>query len=84
MLRSPRHEKRDKPSDYLKIPDAEEYPYIFQLQNSTLYHDEPIVIDLEVRANLDAFQDSNPEAAWGWFVVSTTKLSEHDFEVLTR
>lgn len=76
--------KRDVPRDHLTIPDAEEYPYIFRLQNPVLHLDEPIVIDQEVRANLDAFEDSDPEAAWGWFVVSTSRLTKHDFEALTR
>jgi hypothetical protein len=79
-----RPEKRDVPSNHLTIPDAEEYPYIFRLRNPVLHLDEPIVIDQEVRANLDAFDDSDPEAAWGWFVVSTSRLTQHDFEALTR
>jgi hypothetical protein len=32
---------------------------------------------------LDAFKKADAEAPWGWFVVSTKILSEHDLELLT-
>lgn len=77
-------EKKETPSNYLSIPDPEEYPYVFDLCNPKLYADNPVIIDQSLRRKLDAFENSDPSAAWGWFVVSTSKVSEHDFEVLTR
>lgn len=79
-----RPEEREHPSDHLSIPDAGDYPYVFHLRDPNLYMDNPVVIDVELRSKLDAFVDSDPEAAWGWFVVSTTELSKADFELLTR
>jgi len=81
---SSRPERKETPSNYLPVPDAEEYPYIFDLCNPSLYADNPVVIDQSLRRKLDAFENSDPSAAWGWFVVSTSKVTEHDFKVLTR
>jgi len=35
--------------------------------------------ELAVRARLDAFQTADPARPWGWFVVTTRRVSEADF-----
>jgi len=67
-----------------RVYHPEKYPWVFRLDNATLYMDEPIVIDAEIRTRLDAFQDRDPNRPWAWFVQATRKISEHDFSVLTR
>ena len=44
---------------------------------------EPVPIDETMRSKLDAFQGRPPAANWAWFVQSTSRLSEHDFRLLT-
>lgn len=72
-----------------KKPDArvihpQEYPYTLHLDEQKLYADEPVVIDVSVRQNLDAFRGRDPEKPWAWFVQATRKITEHDFKSLTR
>jgi hypothetical protein len=77
-------EKKDNPGDHLPTPDADEFPYIFQLRNPVLYLDDPVVIDEDLRAQLDAFEGRDLDKAWSWFVQSSREVSAHDFKVLTR
>ena len=79
-----RPEKKENPEEHLGTPDAEEYPYIFGLRDPKLYLDDPVAIDESVRESLDAFEGRDLSKPWSWFVMSTGKVSEHDFEVLTR
>lgn len=75
-----RPEKQPHP----KVRQPERYPWIFGLDNAKLYLTEPVVIDASLRANLDAFQNRDPNKNWAWFVQSTCRLTEHDFQVLIR
>lgn len=46
--------------------------------------EQPRPITSQVRAQLDAFKGKDPESGkWSWLVQSTSKLSAHDFDVLT-
>jgi len=67
-----------------RVYHPEKYPWVFRLDNATLYIDEPIVIDAEIRTRLDAFRDRDPNRPWAWFVQATRKISEQDFSILTR
>lgn len=63
---------------------SEEYPWVFDLESTQLYLNEPIVIDATVRNQLDAFRGRDPNRSWAWFVQTTRKITEHDFGILTR
>jgi len=71
-----------KPDSRVRRP--EEYPWVFHLDDVHLYLNDPVVIDASVRSRLDAFQGLEPSKPWGWFVVGTRKISEHDFNLLVR
>jgi len=71
-----------KKHDLTRHPDK--YPWLFHLKNQKLYLYSPVIIDTSMRSQLEAFQDIDPNRAWGWFVTSTRKLSENDFRILTR
>ena len=60
------------------------YPWLFGLETPHLYLDEPVVIDVAVRNQLDAFRDRDPNRSWAWFVQATRRISQHDFEILIR
>jgi len=77
-------EKASNPDDHLATPDAQDYPFIFQLRTPTLYLEDPVVIDESLRGRLEAFEGRDLSKSWSWFVQSSRKVSEHDFEVLTR
>ena len=61
-----------------------DYPWIFDLKNPILYLDNPVIIDSDTRARLDAFRGRDPNKGWAWFVQTTRQISENDFKVLTR
>lgn len=42
----------------------------------------PVGLSAEVRASLDAFHGKDPRRPWGWFVQSTSRITEHDFRIL--
>ena len=66
------------------IRHPETYPWLFELQDSQVYLDNPVVIDPDLRSQLAAFRGRDPDKSWAWFVQSTRRLSEHDFRALTR
>lgn len=66
------------------VYNLEEYPWIFRLDNIKLYLDEPIILSVDLRSELDAFKNRNSREAWSWFVLTTRKISEHDFKILTK
>lgn len=44
----------------------------------------PVLIDADLRARLDAFNDKDPTSTrWSWFVQVTREVSENDFKLLT-
>jgi hypothetical protein len=63
---------------------SERYPWVFDLKSPTLYLDNPTVVDADLRAKLDAFEDKDPGDQWAWFVQATRRISRHDFLVLTQ
>lgn len=67
-----------------KIEQPEKYPWVFKLDQPVLYLDRPVVIDAVLRSQLDAFADKDLNKPWAWFVQATRKMTQHDFEVLTR
>lgn len=75
----PARKKEQHPD--LKHPQT--YPWVVDLDQVNLRLDSPIVIDSEIRAQLDKFKGKNPNAAWGWFVQAVGKLTQHDFLLLT-
>ncbi|MCD6236361.1 MAG: EVE domain-containing protein [Thermoplasmata archaeon] len=66
------------------VRHSDQYPWVFKLKDTQLYLDNPVVIDSDVRKKLDAFKGKDLDRSWAWFVQSTHRLSEHDFEMLTR
>src|ERR1022692_33814 len=66
---------------HVRHPDK--YPWAFRVKAPRFFFDAPIVIDASLRSKLDAFKNGDPNAAWGWFVVTTRLLSGHDFLLLT-
>ena len=67
-----------------KIRHPERYPWAFRVDDVHLYPDKPVVINAALRSNLDAFQGRDPNKSWAWFVQATRRISEHDFQILTR
>ncbi|OYD15633.1 hypothetical protein CH330_05210 [candidate division WOR-3 bacterium JGI_Cruoil_03_51_56] len=66
------------------VRDPEKYPWVFNLDSVSLYLDNPVVIDADLRAKLDGFKERDPSKFWAWFVQATRQITEHDFKVLTR
>ena len=75
---------RPKKQPHPSVRNPERYPWVFQLGDAYVYTDTPTVIDAELRSQLDAFRDRDPNGPWAWFVQATHSLSQHDFETLTR
>jgi hypothetical protein len=73
-------EKRPHP----KVRSREIYPWTFKLNSAKLYLDEPVVIDPDLRKNLDAFKGRDAANSWAWFVQATRKITHHDFNLLTQ
>jgi hypothetical protein len=67
-----------------KIHHPKKYPWVFRLDRERLYLDNPVVLDADLRSRLDAFQLRDPTKSWAWFVQATRRISEHDFNILTR
>lgn len=63
---------------------SEKYPWVFEVESPSLFLDKPVIIDADLRARLDAFQNRAGDASWAWFVQATHKVSKHDFEQLTQ
>ena len=67
-----------------KVRHPETYLWVFGLENPHLYLNEPVIIDVAVRNQLEAFQARDPNKSWAWFVQATRRISQHDFEILIR
>lgn len=65
------------------VRHPETFPWLARLDQSLLYLGQPVVIDASKRSQLDRFKGRDPEKPWAWFVQATSKLSLHDFELLT-
>lgn len=44
----------------------------------------PLQVDAERRGRLDAFADKNTKSPWSWFVQAAHRLTQHDFDILTK
>jgi O-antigen/teichoic acid export membrane protein len=66
-----------------KVRHPEKYQWTFSLGSTNLYLDNPIVLDASLRSRLGAFDERDPNKAWGWFVTATRGISAHDFKILT-
>jgi hypothetical protein len=66
------------------VRNSEDYPWIIKLDQVKLYLETPVIIDAALRATLHAFTNRDPNQPWGWFVVTTRKVTEHDFGIITR
>lgn len=75
---------RPEKKQHRKVRHPEMYPYVFSLDNIQLYLENPIVIDASLRSKLEVFQDREPNKSWAWFVQATRRISQNDFQVLTR
>lgn len=67
-----------------KVHHSERYPWVFRLENTKLYFDNPVILDADVRSQLDAFQGRDPDKSWAWFVQAARKVTSRDFKTLTR
>lgn len=66
-----------------RINMLSKYPRAFSVKNVELYLNNPNAIDSVCRGRLEAFRDRDPNAPWGWFVLTTRRISNHDFKILT-
>jgi hypothetical protein len=73
-------EKKNDPD----LANLKDYPWVFGLDNVKCYFDNPIVLDKELRKNLDGFRGKDVEKSPAWFVQQTHLVTEHDFRLLTR
>ena len=67
-----------------EVRHSDKYPWTFQLRDSKLYLEDPIVLDEQKRSELDAFANRDPARPWAWLVQATRRLTRHDFDLLTR
>lgn len=73
-------EKRSHPA----VRDPDKYNWVFELKETQLYLDAPVVIDTLLRNGLDEFQGRDPNKSWAWFVQATRSVTQHDFRILTK
>jgi hypothetical protein len=66
-----------------KVSHSEQFPWVFDVTDPVLYLNKPVIVDAELRSQLDAFKGKDLYQSWAWFVQATHKLSEHDFQLLT-
>jgi hypothetical protein len=66
------------------LVNPEKYPYVFEIDSISMYTENPVVLIVELRAKLDAFQERDPSKHWSWFVQGTGQVTKHDFMLLTR
>jgi hypothetical protein len=60
------------------------YRWRFRIAEPRYFFDNPVPITRDLRRRLHAFQGKDPESKnWAWFVVATSIVSKHDFELLT-
>lgn len=72
----------EKPHKGVRFP--EQFSFVFQVSDTTLYLEKPTVIDRELRnSRLEEFKGRDPSKAWAWYVQATRQITKHDFEVLT-
>jgi hypothetical protein len=72
----------NKPSPHVLEP--ERYSYTFEVKAAHIYTKNPVVLDAALRSKLAAFEGRDPDKPWAWYVQGTHKVSEADFQLLTR
>lgn len=72
----------NKPSPHVLEP--ERYSYTFDVDNAHLYPENPVVLDATLRSQLSGFNGRDPDKPWAWYVQGTHKVTEDDFDILTR
>lgn len=68
----------------LRVRHPEKFPWTFQVKNQKLYLKNPVIIDANVRAQLEFFHGKDPGMPWGLMVQATRTIPQHDFQILTR
>jgi hypothetical protein len=65
------------------VKNPARYPWQFRVSNVRMFMDRPIVVsDPALRSRLEAFKGKSNPSSWSWLVQGTSKVSEHDFEIL--
>jgi len=65
------------------VRNPERFPWAFKVRDVQYFFDRPIVLDAVLRARLVAFAERDVNGPWAWFVQSTRRVTEHDFQILT-
>ncbi len=66
-----------------KIRQPAKYTHLFKLEKVKLYPEKPIILNLELRAQLAAFRHRDQHKSWAWFVQGTHQVVKEDFAKLT-
>lgn len=66
------------------VKNLDRFPWAFRVKNPRFFFDDPVPVDLELRAQLDAFAGRDLQKSWAWFVQGTHRVTAHDFALLTR
>lgn len=69
--------KKQSPKPHLDIP------YGMRLEKVRWFEDAPVPLTTEIRAELTAFEGRDLSKGWAWFIQSTSKVTQADFELLT-
>ncbi|MCK4732560.1 MAG: hypothetical protein KAT65_08885, partial [Methanophagales archaeon] len=69
--------------EHPKVHHTERYPWVFRVKDVHLYLQNPIIIDVALRGQLEVFKNRDPNKAWAWFVQATRRITEDDFKVMT-
>ncbi|MBA3726540.1 MAG: hypothetical protein H0W86_08825 [Armatimonadetes bacterium] len=66
------------------VKHPEKFPWRFRVRDVRFFFDRPIRLnDIQFREKLDAFRGRENLYNWSWFVQATSKVTKHDFEILT-
>ncbi|MHB8927665.1 MAG: EVE domain-containing protein [Bacillota bacterium] len=79
-VKSPPNRRRT--NRLVRHPDR--FPYVFELDQVSVYSDRPTTLSPDIRSRLDAFKDRDQSKPWAWFVQGTGRLSKHDYFLLTQ
>lgn len=75
-------QRKDGPVD-LKAADLKS-AYGIRLKDLRWFDENPIEITSNLRSQLSSFESREPDKGWSWFVQTTSRLTPHDFAVLTE
>ncbi|UIE36003.1 HNH endonuclease domain-containing protein [Leptodesmis sichuanensis] len=74
----------DRRKIHPRVRHSDKYPWVFTVEDAVLYLDQPIPVDESLRSQLEAFEGRDPSSPWAWFVQATRKVSQQDFQRLTK